>query len=92
MLDNCTYYRNGSLKTITVDDGSVIHYDEDGNLQYVELSDKEDEDIVKQASHDDQARHRQSLTQQLRLEYTALFVLVFNIPQNPLFDFQQNYE
>lgn len=44
MLNNCTYYRNGSLKTITVDDGSIIHYDEDGNLQYVELSDKEEDD------------------------------------------------
>ena len=49
MLDNCTYYRNGSLKTITVDDGSIIHYDEAGNLQYVELSDKEDEDQIGQS-------------------------------------------
>ena len=44
MLQNCQYYRNGSLKTIRLDDGSVIHYDEDGHLKYVELSDKEDED------------------------------------------------
>ena len=43
MLQNCQYYRNGSLKTIMLDDRSVVHYDEDGNLKYVELSDKEDE-------------------------------------------------
>ena len=47
MLQNCTYYRNGSLKTIKLDDGSVVHYDEDGNLQYVELSDNEDKDYSK---------------------------------------------
>ena len=47
MLQNCTYYRNGSLKTITLDDGSVVHYDEDGNLKYVELSDNEDKDYSK---------------------------------------------
>lgn len=47
MLQNCQYYRNGSLKTIKLDDGSVIHYDEDGNFQYIELSDKEDEDTSK---------------------------------------------
>lgn len=44
MLDNCTYYNNGSLKTITIDDGSVIHYDEDGNFQYIDLSDSDDKD------------------------------------------------
>ena len=43
MLQNCQYYRNGSLKTIMLDDGSVVHYDEDGNLQYVELSDSNEE-------------------------------------------------
>lgn len=47
MLQNCQYYSNGSLKTIKLDDGSVVHYDEDGNLKYVELSDKEDEDSSK---------------------------------------------
>ena len=44
MLQNCQYYRNGSLKAIKLYDGSVVHYDEDGNLKYVELSDNEDED------------------------------------------------
>lgn len=39
MLYNCaTYYHNGSLKTIKLDDGSIIHYDEDGHLKYIQLS------------------------------------------------------
>lgn len=38
MLPNCTYYYNGSLKTIKLDDGSIIHYNEDGNLKYIQLS------------------------------------------------------
>lgn len=38
MLDNCTYYRNGSLKSIKLDDGSVVHYTEDGDLAYVTLT------------------------------------------------------
>ena len=38
MLSNCTYYHNGSLKTIKLNDGSIIHYNEDGNLKYIQLS------------------------------------------------------
>ena len=38
MLSNCTYYPNGSLKTIKLDDGSIIYYNDDGHLKYVQLS------------------------------------------------------
>ena len=38
ILSNCTYYPNGSLKTIKLDDGSIIHYNEDGHLKYIQLS------------------------------------------------------
>ena len=38
MLSNCTYYPNGSLKTIKLNDGSIINYDEDGHLKYIQLS------------------------------------------------------
>ena len=38
MLSNCTYYPNGSLKTIKLKDGSIIHYNEDGNIKYIQLS------------------------------------------------------
>lgn len=50
MLSNCTYYHNGSLKTIKLDDGSIIHYDEDGHLKYVQLSNNELKKITRNNS------------------------------------------
>lgn len=38
MLYNCTYYPNGKLKSFKLDDGSIIHYNEDGHLKYIQLS------------------------------------------------------
>lgn len=39
MVYNCaTYYHNGTLKSIKLNDGSIIHYDEDGHFKYVQLS------------------------------------------------------
>ena len=47
MLSNCTYYPNGSLKTIKLNDGSIIHYNEDGHLKYIQLSNNTLEKITR---------------------------------------------